>query len=551
MLLEFILVMSSKSRRRKKAIIPEVHDSPVVKHSRSLFASRRGLRHVSPLPLRRGQPLSAEAFIGDGIIPHNVISTDRILQDKDIYLFYENLYRSDPVVSVATDDLTDYTWQSLYKIRWDEQIDMAKKIAKWMRHSFYDLIWKDATRWAYLTGDGYIWLDFRQKTGKRGRPRLTDKSIITDMKVLHPAYMYVQIDQHGDLIGYVQRLSLLREGWAFFRPDEIVHLTYKRLPDRVYGTSLAECILRDLHYLRYSEYTIAEVFHDYIAPLLHVACGYDNAPGGGQRPAGDPALDKVKDQFENLAQNEDIITDNTVKINPINTGRNIGDYKPALDHFSFNTKMGTKLPHWFFGETQRITEASAIVMKEIVEKLVSPMQTLIALSTERNIFPYILVALTKKKLLNMNRDLDIKNRIDENILNKVLTVDMIDDVPEMVWNPVESFQQKTDRLLKELNAGGLTMNQYAEEMGRPHIEHELADLPIPLIQYETTLLQLQAKQAIIQQGGNNPTDKDKGKGQRTPKKKKPNTETVDETGQPKAKDTKTHPRGKRKDRKVK
>ena len=68
----------------------------------------------------------------------------------------------------------------------------------------------------------------------------------------------------------------------------------------------------------------------------------------------------------------------------------------------------------------------------------------------------------------------------------------------------------------------------------------LADLPLPMLQGLITLETARQNKLMQQQ-----RDAQQGKGERTPTKSKPATNTVDGSKQPKATDVKTQTRGKR------
>jgi hypothetical protein len=266
----------------------------------------------------------SEIYPGDGVMPHPTFLTEKLYVYEDMYLFCEKMYRTDPLVSAAVDHLVNFTIQSGYRILFETNPEIAEKLEFWLRWKHFLPLLEGHLRDLYLMGTSYIWLDFRQKTGKRGRPRLSNPTTVTGWKVLHPAYMFVKKDEYGDVVGYIQRITALDKHWAFFKPEEIIHTNYRLIADRTYGTGLIETIIRDMHYERYSEYTLAEIFHEYLAPLFHIMCGLESAPGGGQRPASQDSIDSVRDYINSLAPNEDLVTDNSVKIDVLSPGSSIG-----------------------------------------------------------------------------------------------------------------------------------------------------------------------------------------------------------------------------------
>lgn len=502
--------------------------------ARSVFNARKGLVDTT-VGMRKGRPISSEVYVGDGVVPHPVISSQTIQINRDIYEFFEWLYRADPMVASAVDHYTVFATQNGFKLLSVDE-NLVKYIENWFEAVKMKTILRNIFRCLYLFGDCYVWKDFRRKNHDNGF------GVISNLRVLHPAWIYIKQNEFGEVVGYLQKKSSMSGEYTYFTKEEIMHMKYKEIADRAYSTSMIECMLRDLHYERYSEHSLAEVFHDYISPLLHVSCGTDNAPGGGQRPADEASIERVKQYIESLQPNEDLITDNTVKINVISPGRSIGDYNPALDHFRSNALMGTQLPFWFFGLTTNITEASAIVIKEMVEKHVGSDQEMVGETLEKELLPYLMLGYAREIVANAFSK-NYGELPDQTVLNSLVNFQTMreiinDGTPKIKWNPIESFQRKSERLLKELNAGATTINEYRKEFGRPAIDNPLADLPLPILEIERMKLQMEY-QIIIRQ---NRLWKQQEEERELPKRAKPNSETVDVDGKPIAKDVKTHRR---------
>lgn len=497
--------------------------------SRSMFTNRRGLDRTSVLPYRKGKPLATETEYIQGVIPHYHISSRVLNIGTDIYEFMEWIYKSDPLVSSAVDHYTAFVVSSGYKVVIEQNEKYGNRVDNWMRVNQIDDLIENIERCMCMFGDVYLWKDYRKLTNTPGRPKKDDYGIITDMRIIHPKDMFVKQNEYGEVVGYLQRKSVLDKTYAFFNPNEIIHFKYKSIADKAYSSSLAEVMIRDLHYQRYAEHSLAEVFHDYISPLIHAKCGLDNAPGGGQRPASEKSIEKVEALLSSLQPNEDLVTDNSVQLEILSPGRSVGDYQPALEHFRTNALMGTGLPFWFFGLTANITEASAVVMKEILEKHLKVHQNRISSAFEAHILPYVLLEILRLDLVELYIE-EVGEEPDSYLIKDLIDEKALKIFPRLVWNPSESFSQRTDRLLRELNAGGLTYNEYRKESGRPPLDDPLADLTLPLLEIKRMELQLQYQQKI------------RGIEADSKKVTESNSDTVDESGKPKAKSTDTHRR---------
>jgi hypothetical protein len=187
-------------------------------------------------------------------------------------------------------------------------------------------------------------------------------------------------------------------------------------------------------------------------------------------------------------------------------------------------------------------------MKEMVEKHVGSVQSGLSVVFETELFPYVMVDIARGDVRAQYLK-KFKEKVDEDILREIINIENITELPRLIWNPVESFQQKSQRFREELNSGAITINEHRKEFGRPPIDDPMADLPIPILQLQLTLAQLQLTgQKKAQEGKQGADD---GKGERTPKKLKPGSQTVDGAGQPEADKgkIKTQPRGNRKQRK--
>lgn len=549
---------------------------PTKKKEESVALARmnRGIRQKEkyydlriPNLRRKGKPLIEDpSSFASGIVSHPRISTQVVLIQEDIYSFFEKVYLADPYVRQTIDTRRDYALQNDFGIYFPQNKDLAREVEHWMRaHGFYLLL--DNFVGSLLTfGNAFLWMDLeRIRQGRSGRPSNNSPYVISDHRVVHPEYMFVQRSVDGDVKGYIQKKTKLDLGWAFFSPKEMLHVPYRPICDKTYGIGIIEAILRDLHFERLTENDLVEIIHDYVAPLYHVKCGFTNTRTGTIKPASQKSVNMVRDYLQSLGPQEDIVTDNTVEINVVGAGRQIGDTKPTLDHFKKNLLSGL-MPDIYFGSPEGTSQNVALVQQEKENMRTRYIQKIVSYNFETRVIPYILLDIVKESIRddiygNLDKYPEFRD-ISPQQLNDYFTVDRIKKIPIMYFKAIESEAEKHKRLREEYNSGKISLNEWRKETfyedisvpvyllgysgngGIGWILYNAAELPYIILQQLVAVHNSLAGATVGSDEKKAEQDKQrvakqKLKGQRTPTKQNPATSTVDGSGQPVAKDVKT------------
>lgn len=148
-------------------------------------------------------------------------------------------------------------------------------------------------------------------------------------------------DQYGTVKGYQQEVSGA-DKTIKFKPEDIIHIFYKREKGHAFGTPFLWPVLDDVRALRQAEENVLRMMYRNIHPFNHVAVGDNESPGTPTEIA------EVQDALDNMEVDGGIVTSSRVVIKPIASDQVI-NAEPYLKHIEERVFSGMGIPAILFG----------------------------------------------------------------------------------------------------------------------------------------------------------------------------------------------------------
>jgi hypothetical protein len=140
--------------------------------------------------------------------------------------------------------------------------------------------------------------------------------------------MKILRDQYGTVKGWQQEVEGSGKP-VKFKPQDIVHIPYKREKGYAFGTPFLLPGLDDIRALRQIEENVLRLVYRNLHPLWHIKVGLDKGP---EFTADEFEVEKVRLEVENMDVEGGLVTNERVNILPIASNQII-DAKEYLKHF--------------------------------------------------------------------------------------------------------------------------------------------------------------------------------------------------------------------------
>lgn len=160
---------------------------------------------------------------------------------------------------------------------------------------------------------------------------------------LNPSTMLVKRDKNGTVTSWQQKIdSNGSEETITIKPDDMVHIHYKRENGNAFGTSFLIPVLDDVRALRLAEENVLKMMYKNIYPFIHVKVGDKDAPGS---PA---EIEEVTEKIDNMDVDGGVVTSNRVEIKSI-ASDNVINAEPYIKHMEERVFTGLGVPAVMFG----------------------------------------------------------------------------------------------------------------------------------------------------------------------------------------------------------
>lgn len=148
-------------------------------------------------------------------------------------------------------------------------------------------------------------------------------------------------DKTGIIKGYQQEVDG-GDTTVKFKPEDMIHIYYKREKGHGFGTPFLWPVLDDVRALRQAEENVLRMMYRNIHPFNHVSVGTDDMPGTPTE------IEEVQDALDNMEIDGGIVTSSRVVIKPIASDQVI-NAEPYLKHIEARVFSGMGIPAILFG----------------------------------------------------------------------------------------------------------------------------------------------------------------------------------------------------------
>lgn len=160
---------------------------------------------------------------------------------------------------------------------------------------------------------------------------------------LNVTTMMVKRDKNGTVKGWQQEVEGADRP-VTFKPQDIVHIYYKREKGNGFGTPFLMPVLDDIRALRQAEENVLKLIYRNLFPYIHVQVGL---PQEGQG-ATDPEIQRVQQDIESMDLEAGLVTSERVNIKPIANDQII-DANPYLKYFEQRVFTGLGVSELMMG----------------------------------------------------------------------------------------------------------------------------------------------------------------------------------------------------------
>lgn len=153
----------------------------------------------------------------------------------------------------------------------------------------------------------------------------------------------VRRDKFGTVKGWQQEVDG-QEKAIKFKPEDVIHIYYKREKGNAFGTPFLLPVLDDIRALRQAEENVLKIIYRNLFPYIHVKVGLPEEGLG----ASDAEIAKVKTEIENLDLEAGAVTSERISILPVATNQVI-NAQPYLKYFEQRVFTGLGVSELMMG----------------------------------------------------------------------------------------------------------------------------------------------------------------------------------------------------------
>ncbi|MGL5458088.1 MAG: hypothetical protein ACRDBY_00575 [Cetobacterium sp.] len=170
---------------------------------------------------------------------------------------------------------------------------------------------------------------------------LDGKEPIVGYFSVHPGTLKIKRDKNGTIQGWQQEVEGADKPIKF-RPEDVVHIPYKRRPGNAFATPFLLSVLNDVKALRFLEENCTNMLYKHVNPMYHASVGDQDSPGTTDE------IDEVTLSLNSMDVDGGIVTTNRVNIAAIESNKTV-DARPYLDYLEARVFTGIGIPSVMFG----------------------------------------------------------------------------------------------------------------------------------------------------------------------------------------------------------
>lgn len=215
---------------------------------------------------------------------------------------------------------------------------------------------------------------------------------------LNVTTMALRRDKNGVVKGWQQEVEG-QDKPVKFKPEDIVHIYYKRDKGNAFGKPFLMPVLDDIRALRQMEETVLRLVYRNLNPLLHIQVGDDNIPGQQSE------VDSVQVQFENMDLEAGFATTNRVKLVSVASDKII-DANEYMKHFEQRVFTGLGVSELMMGRGNTANRSTGDNLSNEFTDRVKAYQKVMAIFVDEFIIKELLMEGGFDPLLNPDDDVD-------------------------------------------------------------------------------------------------------------------------------------------------
>lgn len=184
-----------------------------------------------------------------------------------------------------------------------------------------------------------------------------------------------------------------------FKPEDIIHIYYKREKGKAFGTPFLLPVLDDIRALRQAEETVLRLIYRNLNPLLHIVVGTDNIP------AQESEVEVVRTEFENMDLEAGFVTNERVRIEAIASDKII-DAHSYLKYFEQRVFTGLGVSELMMGRGNTANRSTGDNLSGEFLDRVKAFQRVMAIFVDEFIIKELLMEGGFDPVLNPEDDVD-------------------------------------------------------------------------------------------------------------------------------------------------
>ena len=325
-------------------------------------AEAKEVVHIKPC-IKSLPSLTYESFKGE--VPVKEIQYPRgvgVRHSNNLEIL-EKWYKDDALVTGIIDKFVDFTVGPGFFVK-SKDPRAQELITQYMDDRNFDCVLREFVRNGLIYGDGYI--------------EISD----TDLKVHNSKYMYVNIDNKGNVEGYTQWFGG-RSKIIPFTPKEIAHFSHRKIGDSPYGDGVIQPLTYDLS-------RKAKLLWD----MLYLMHRKANTPivaklGTKEEPVPDGDVTSFGKDMESLTNKNEWATNHLVELSILDFGKLGEKFTEPLRIINNDIMAGAQVPEVLLSSGQ-LNEGIAIAQMDGFKMRIQSIQAEVESVLETNLFkPYL------------------------------------------------------------------------------------------------------------------------------------------------------------------
>lgn len=295
----------------------------------------------------------------------NAIQLDGLL-NRSVNIFVEQILKNDFEVVSKTDKAQKHTRARI------REIELMTNI------KFYETI-ETAARQLVTYGNAYI-IKVRRNSSKLGKPyKLFNRTVkpIVGLFVAEATSMQVGVNSLGKVSHYKQ---MVNGEESIYQVDDVIHLTYNKIPGTLTGLSNIHMVLDDIRALRKLEEEIEILGYQYAIPLYLYKVGTDN------HPAAPGEVEAVSNTVNHMPTYGIMVTPHTHTMESVTSDADPIDIMKFVEHFKRRAYTGLGISPVSMGETDTSNRNTSEVLDIAMQAITKSFQTILKNKIDQELF---------------------------------------------------------------------------------------------------------------------------------------------------------------------